>query len=98
LFKDFNVKRLFQTKQANTYDKLIGSDRVEKVKELQADLASQQQFFTRACESKDNITKASCKAAMLIAKHCISFTEGTFITVCVMKMVENIFPEKKQSL
>ena len=47
LFKDFNVKRHYQTKHANTYDKLTGSDRAEKVKQLQAALASQQRFFTR---------------------------------------------------
>ena len=96
MFKDFNVKRHYQTKHANTYDKLTGSDRAEKVKQLQAALASQQQFFTRACESKENITKASYEVAMLIAKHGKPFTEGTFIKDCVMKMVENICPEKKQ--
>jgi len=96
LFKDFNVKRHYQTKHANTYDKLTGSDRAEKVKQLQAALASQQRFFTRACESKENITKASYEVAMLIANHGKPFTEGTFIKDCVMKMVENICPEKKQ--
>lgn len=75
--------------------KLTGSDRAEKVK-LRAALASQQQFFTRACESKESITKASYEVAMLIAKHCKPFTEGTFIKDCVMKMVENVCPEKKQ--
>lgn len=96
LFKDFNVKRHYQTKHANTYDKLTGSDRAEKVKQLQAALASQQRFFTRACKSTENITKASYEVAMLIAKHGKPFTEGTFIKDCVMKMVENICPEKKQ--
>lgn len=33
---------------------------------------------------------------MLIAKHGKPFTEGTFIKDCVMKIVENISPEKKQ--
>ena len=97
LFKNFKVKRHYQTKHANTYDKLTGSDRSEKVMQLQADLASQQRFFTRACESKENITKASYEVTMLIAKHGNSFTEGTFMKNCVLKMVENICPEKKQS-
>lgn len=96
LFKEFNVKRHYQTKHANTYDKLTGSDRAEKFKQLQAALASQQRFFRRACESKENITEASYEVAMLIAKHGKPFTEGTFIKDCVMKMVENICPEKKQ--
>ncbi|CAM1292725.1 Uncharacterised protein r2_g183 [Pycnogonum litorale] len=96
LFKDFNVKRHYETKHATTYDKLTGSDRAEKVKQLQAALASQQRIFTRASESKENITKASYEVAMLIAKHGKPFTEGAFIKDCVMKMVENICPEKKQ--
>ncbi|XP_077340548.1 general transcription factor II-I repeat domain-containing protein 2-like [Lithobates pipiens] len=41
-------------------------------------------------------TKASYEVAMLIAKNCKSFAEGDFIKECVMKMVENICPEKKQ--
>lgn len=96
LFKEFNVKRHYQTKHANTYDKLTGSERAEKVKQLQAALASQQQLFTWACESNESVTKASYEVAMLIAKHGKPFTEGTFIKDCVMKMVENICPEKKQ--
>ena len=96
LFKEFNVKRHYQTKHANAFDKLTASDRAEKVKQLKAALASQQRFFTRANDSNENITKASYEVAMLIAKHGKPFTEGTFVKDCVMKMVENICPEKKQ--
>lgn len=96
LFKYFNIKRPYQTKHANTYNKLTGSDRAEKVKQLQAALASQQRFFTWAFESKESITKASYEMAMLIAKHGKPFSEGTFIKDCVMKMVENVCPEKTQ--
>ncbi|XP_073807411.1 general transcription factor II-I repeat domain-containing protein 2-like [Danio rerio] len=96
LFKDFNVKRHYETRHAKIYDKLTGSERAEKVKQLQAALASQQRFFTRACESNESITKASYEVAMLIAKHGKPLTEGTFVKDCIMKMVENICPEKKQ--
>ncbi|XP_073470399.1 general transcription factor II-I repeat domain-containing protein 2-like [Aquarana catesbeiana] len=57
---------------------------------------SQQRFFTRARELNENATKASYEVATLIAKNCKSFSEGDFIEECVMKMVENICPEKKQ--
>lgn len=33
---------------------------------------------------------------MFIAKHGKTFTEDTFIKDCIMKMVENVCPEKKQ--
>ncbi|XP_026027535.1 general transcription factor II-I repeat domain-containing protein 2 [Astatotilapia calliptera] len=78
------------------YNKLTGSERAEKVKQLQAALASQQRFFMRACEIHENSTKASYEVAMLIAKHGKPFTEGTFVKDCVMKIVENICPERKQ--
>ncbi len=39
------------------------------MKQREAVLASQQQFFMRVCESKENITKASYESVMLIAKH-----------------------------
>ena len=96
MFKEFNVKRHDQAKHANAYDKLTGSKRTEKVKQLQGALASQQQLFTWACESNESVTKASYEVAMLIAKHGKPFTKGMFIKDCVMKMVENICPEKKQ--
>lgn len=95
VFKEFNIKRHYQTKHAN-YDKLAGNQRREKLKQLEAVLMAQQRFFTRARESNENATKASYEVATLIAKHCKPFTEGEFIKDCVMKMVEKICPEKKQ--
>lgn len=88
-FKDFNIKRHYQTKHANTNDKLTGIDRAENVKQRQAALA------TRACSSKESTTRASY-VAMLIAKLGKPFIEGTFIKDCVLKMVENICPEKEE--
>ena len=61
------------------YDNLTGNKRVEKLKQLEAVLTSQQRFFTRARDSSDNATKASYEMATLIAKHCKPFTEGEFI-------------------
>ncbi|XP_072303167.1 general transcription factor II-I repeat domain-containing protein 2 [Eucyclogobius newberryi] len=78
------------------YDKLTGSERSKKLKQLEAGLTSQQRFFTRARESNENATKASYEVATLIAKHSKPFTEGEFIKDCVMTMVEKLCPEKKQ--
>lgn len=57
---------------------------------------TQQRFFTRAHELNENTTKASYELAILTAKHCKPFTDGEIIKDCVMKMVENICPEKKE--
>ncbi|GAA6225846.1 general transcription factor II-I repeat domain-containing protein 2-like [Lates japonicus] len=96
VYKELNVRRHYQSKHANTFDKLSGSERDEKLKQLEAVLASQQRFFTRARHSNENATKASYEVAMLTAKYCKPFAEGEFVTDCVMKIVEKICPEKKQ--
>lgn len=95
VFKEFNIKRHYQTKHAS-YDKLTGNERGEKVKQLEAVLTAQQRFFTRARDSNENATKASCEVATLRAKHCKPFSDGEFIKDCVMKIVEKICPAKKQ--
>ena len=95
VFKEFNVKRHYQTKHAK-YDKLTVDEQGEKLKQPEAFLTAPQRFFTRACESYENATRASYEVATLIAKHCKPFTEGEFIKDCVLKIVEKICPEKKQ--
>lgn len=95
VFKEFDIKRHYQTKHAN-YDMLGGNKCSKKLKQLEAALTAQHCFFTRACESNENATKASYEGAMLIAKHCKPFTEDEFIKDCVMKIVEKICLEKKQ--
>ena len=57
VFKEFNIKRHYQTKHAN-YDKRTGNERSEKLKQLEAGLTAQQHFFTRASESNENARQA----------------------------------------
>ncbi len=45
---EFSINGHYLTKHANAYSKLTGSDRAEKVTQLEAVLASQQRFFSRA--------------------------------------------------
>ena len=74
VFKEFNVKRHYQTKHAGVYDKITGNECSDKLKHLEASLISQQQYFTRARESNKNATKASYEVKVLITKHCKPFT------------------------
>ena len=54
VFKEFNIKRHYQTKHAN-YEKLTGNERSDKLKkQLEAVLTAQQRFFTKARESNEN--------------------------------------------
>ncbi len=69
MYEEFNVKRHYQTKHVNAYDKLSGSDRADKMNQSEAFLAQQRRFLAQICESNENTTKASYKVAMLIAKY-----------------------------
>ncbi len=51
MYKEFSVKRLYEMKHANSYDKRSGNYHAEKVKQREAVLTSQQRFFTQARES-----------------------------------------------
>ena len=72
VFKEFNIKRHYQTKNAN-YNKLTQNEHCEKLKQLEAVLTAQQRFFTRGCESNEKATKASYEVATLIAKYYKTF-------------------------
>ncbi|XP_073670885.1 general transcription factor II-I repeat domain-containing protein 2 [Paramisgurnus dabryanus] len=96
VMKEYNVKRHYEAKHANSYQKFSDSEREDKVKQLEASLVSQQRLFIRAKESNENITRASYEVAILIAKHGKPFSEGEFVQECVMKIAENICPDKKQ--
>ena len=93
VYKDYNVKRHYETKHASTFDKLSEADCVEKVKQVEHSLATLQQYFKRAQESNESITKASLEVALLIAKHCRLFAEGKFIKKCVIEIAEHICPQ-----
>uniref|UniRef100_A0A3B3DZF4 SPIN-DOC-like zinc-finger domain-containing protein n=1 Tax=Oryzias melastigma TaxID=30732 RepID=A0A3B3DZF4_ORYME len=93
VFKEFNIRRHYKTKHA-IFDELMGEERIEKLVQLESILIEQERFFSTIRQSSENATKASFEVATLIAKHCKPFTDGEFIKDCVMKMVENICPEK----
>lgn len=67
----------------------------EKLKQLEAALIAQQSFFTRARDSNVNSTKANYEVAMLITKHCKTFSVGEFVNYCMVQMMEKIYPEKR---
>ena len=97
VYKEYNVKRHYETKHASTFNKLSEADRAEKAKQLEDSLATQQLYFKRAHKSNESITKASLEVALLVAKHSKPFAEGEFVKTCVMKMAEHICPQKNKN-
>ncbi len=65
MLKEFNIKRPYPQKHANAHDELSGSNRAEKVKQLETVLASKQRFFMRACESNEKTTRGNKEVAVL---------------------------------
>ena len=96
VYKEYNVKRHYETKHASTFNKLSEADCAEKAKQLDDSLATQQLYCKRAHESNESITKVSLEVALLVAKHSKPFAEGEFIKICVMKMTQHICPQKKK--
>ena len=96
VYKEYNVKRHYETKHTSTFNKLSEADRAEKAKQLEDSLATQQLYFKQTRESNKSITKASLEVALLVAKHSKPFAEGELVETCVMKMVEHICLQKKK--
>ncbi|KAM4629813.1 general transcription factor II-I repeat domain-containing protein 2-like [Polymixia lowei] len=93
--KDYNVRRHYETKHHN-YTSYTGVEREEKVKQMEASLVTQQQFFSRANKAQENATIASYEVAKLIAVHGKPFSDGDFIKQCLTKVVGIMCPEKMQ--
>lgn len=72
------------------YDKQTGSDRSEKVKQLEAVFMSQQLFYTRIRESNENAIKASYDVSRLIAKDCKNLLPKVNLSNTVIKMADNM--------
>ena len=96
MYKKYNKKRHYETKHASTFNKLSEADRIEKAKQLDDSLATQEQYFKRAHESNKNIPKASLEVALLVAKHSKPFAEGEFVKNLCYENGRTHLPQKKK--
>jgi len=58
-------------------------------------LLTQQKIIQKSTNEKEAIVKASYHVAEILAKAGKSFSNGEVVKTCIMKVVEEIFPEKK---
>ena len=98
MYKKYNEKRHYETKHSSTFNKLSEADRIEKAKQLDDSLATQEQYFKRAHESNKNITKASLEVALLVAKHNKPFAEGEFVKNLCYENGRTHLPPKQEGL
>ena len=97
VYKEYNIKRLYETKHASTFNKLSEADCAEKAKQLEDSLATQQLYFKPALESNKSITKANLKVALLVAKHSKPFAKGELQNLCYENGRTDL-PSKKEGL
>lgn len=72
--------------------------RLQKVEELKRGLKSQQALVKKAKSQSQAAVKASFILAEEIAKSARAFTEGDFIKNCMLKVCDEVCPEKKATL
>ena len=95
--KEYNIRRHYETKHQDKYKDLDTAQRSQKVMEMKRGLVSQQKMFTKATTQSEAAVKASYIVAEEIAKSARPFIEGEFVKKCMMKVCDQVCPEKKQA-
>ncbi|XP_028663975.1 general transcription factor II-I repeat domain-containing protein 2-like [Erpetoichthys calabaricus] len=95
--KEYNLRRHYETKHQDMYKDLDTTQRSQKVEETKRGLVSQQNMFKKATAQNEATVKASYIVAEEIAKSTRSFNEGEFIKKIMLKVCDQVCPEKKQA-
>lgn len=98
VFKEYNLKRHFETKHAAAFNKLQGEERERKIESLRRSLDQQKSVFTKASSTVDTCVEVSYEIASLIAKSGRPFTDGDFAKKCIMLASEKVCPEASSKL
>ncbi|CAI9717817.1 Hypothetical predicted protein [Octopus vulgaris] len=98
VFKEYNLKRHFQTKHANFGHNLSKQELQKRANGLTKRLKQQQNVFDKTSSLQRNATKASFILANKIAKQNKSFAEAEFIKDCMVDAVSIVCPEVKSKV
>lgn len=94
VFKEFNLRRHYDTKHKSEYDQLHSQFRQNKIDSLKKSLQAQQNIFKKCSEESSSLVKAGLQISKLIAEHNKPFTDGEFIKNCILAAVNEICPDK----
>ncbi|KAM3850917.1 general transcription factor II-I repeat domain-containing protein 2A-like [Vipera latastei] len=97
VFKEYNLRRHYETKHQDKYKNLNMEQKAQKVEELKKSLMSRQHMFRKAKSQSEAAVKASFIVAEEIAKSARPFTEGEFLKHCMIKVCEVMCPDQKQA-
>ena len=98
IIKEYNIRRHYETKHQDKYKDLDMTQRSQEVEEMTKGLVSQQNMFKKATAQSEAAVKASYIVAEEIAKSNRPFNEGEFVKKCMLKVCDQVCPEKKQAI
>lgn len=96
VMKEYNLRRHHETKHADKTENMDMEQRLQKVEELKRGLKSRQGLFRKAKSQSEAAVRASFILAEEIAKSSRPFTEGDFIKDCMLKVCDEVCPDKRQ--
>ncbi|CAI6372756.1 unnamed protein product [Macrosiphum euphorbiae] len=96
VFKEFNIKRHYESKHQNKYVNCKGNLRTSLLEKFKQNFKSERvgNVFEKYNRGKDEIIRASYEVANLIARENKSFSDGEFVKKCILASVKEIIPEK----
>uniref|UniRef100_A0A8C8SQM6 SPIN-DOC-like zinc-finger domain-containing protein n=1 Tax=Pelusios castaneus TaxID=367368 RepID=A0A8C8SQM6_9SAUR len=94
VFKEYNLRRHYETRHKDKYDCLVGQVRKDKILKLKNGLTTQQNAFVKQKQLNISSLRASFQVAKLIARTGRPFVEGEFVKECLLSVAKEMCPEK----
>ena len=98
IFKEYNLKRHFQTKHGNFGSNLSESKLQQKASDMVKNLKQQQTFFCKTNTHTRGHHKSQFRACLLIAQHNKPFSDGEFVKECMLDAVDITCPEVRTKI
>ena len=97
VFKEYNLRRHYETRHRDKHASLHGQMRADKVSKLKSGLLAQQNTFICQTQLNQSSARASFQVAKLIATSGRPFSDGECVKICINSVVE-VCPDKKDVL
>lgn len=94
VFKEYNLRRHYETQHKDKYDCLVGEVRKDKILKLKNTLTTQQNTFVKQKQLNISSLRASFQVAKLIARTGRPFVEGELVKKCLLSVAKEMCPEK----
>ena len=97
VWKEYNVKRHYETKHADRFDNFTEKARRDKMAELRKGLNIHESNFVRAKNDSEAAVTASQAylVSELIARNSRSFSEEAVVKECMLRVAETVAPDKR---